>query len=96
MRYRRYVITPKSDGSVTVWSRGPIVALGSWLRLPLAIVFIGAAIAAMLQGQWSTGGFVLLIGALLLPNYAKAKKRAQTAANPASQRDARADYDDPN
>jgi hypothetical protein len=50
MRYRSYIVTPKPDGSVTVWSHGPIVALGSWLRLPLALVFIGTAIAAMVQG----------------------------------------------
>ena len=93
MRYRRYVVTPKSHGSVTIWSHGPIVALGSWLRLPLALVFIGTAIAAMVQGQWSTGGLALIVGALLLPNYAKARKRAQGAAEAAIQRDAHAAHD---
>ena len=88
MRYRRYVITPKTDGSVTVWGYGPIVALGSWLRLPLALGFIGTAIAAMVQGQRSSGGFALIVGALLLPNYAKARKRRQAEAKATSQRDA--------
>jgi hypothetical protein len=58
-------------------------------------VFIGTAIAAMVQGQWSTGGFALIVGALLMPNYAKMRKRAQAAAKAASQRDAHTDYDNP-
>ena len=71
MRYRRYIVTPKPDGSVTVWSHGPIVAIGSWLRLPLALV----------------------VGALLLPNYAKARKRSQGTAKAAIQRDAHTAHD---
>ncbi len=71
VRYRRYYPTQMPDGSVRVISTGPIVALGNWLRLPVALLFIGTSIAAMVQGEWSTAGFALLIGALILPNYAK-------------------------
>jgi hypothetical protein len=74
VRYRRYYPTQMPDGSVRVISTGPFVALGNWLRLPVALVFIGASIAAMVQGEWSVAGFSLLIGALILPNYAKRSK----------------------
>lgn len=75
MRYRRYYPTQMPDGSVRVVSTGPFVALGNWLRLPVALAFIGTAIAAAVQGDWSTGGFALLVGALMMPNYAKRAKR---------------------
>jgi hypothetical protein len=75
MRYRRYHATHMPDGSVRVVSTGPFVALGHWLRLPVALVFIATSIAAMVQGDWSTAGFALLVGALILPNYAKLKQR---------------------
>lgn len=77
MRYRRYYPTQMPDGSVRVVSTGPLIALGNWLRLPVALAFIGIAIAATVEGDWSTGGFALLIGALILPNYAKRAKRRQ-------------------
>lgn len=86
MRYRRYKATRNADGSVTVVSHGPFVALGTLLRLPVALVFIGTAIVAMVQGQWSTGGVALLIGAVILPNYAKRRKIAARDAGPPSPR----------
>lgn len=79
MKYRRYYPTKMPDGSVRVISTGSIVALGSWFRLPVALVFIVVSITEMVQGQWSAGGLALLIGAFMLPNYAKrAKRRAKT------------------
>lgn len=74
MRYRRVYVESKSDGSVVVVSHGPIVAFGRWLRLPVALVFIATSIAAMVRGDWSTGGVTLIIGALLLPNYSKQRR----------------------
>jgi hypothetical protein len=46
------------------------------MRLPLDLVFIGTSIALTVQGQWGAGGVSLLIGALVLPNYAKRRKIA--------------------
>ena len=81
IRYRRYYMTTKPDGSVRVISHGPLIAFGSSLRLPIALVLIGTAIAAMVQSQWSTGGLALIVGALLLPNYAKRRKAAAKNAS---------------
>jgi len=78
VRYRRYYPTQMPDGSVRVISTGPFVAFGNLLRLPVALVFIVGSIAAMVQGEWSAGGLSLLIGALILPNYAKRAKSNKT------------------
>lgn len=75
VRYRRFYPAQMPNGSVRVISTGPLIALGNWLRLPVALVFIGAFIVAIVQGDWSAGGFALFIGALILPNYAKRAKR---------------------
>jgi hypothetical protein len=80
VRYRRYYPTQMPDGSVRVISTGPFVALGNWLRLPIALVFIGVSIAATVHGESAAGGLSLLIGALILPNYAKRAKRRNTTS----------------
>lgn len=46
------------------------------MRLPLALVFILTSVVLTVQGQWGAGGVSLLIGAIILPNYAKRRRIA--------------------
>lgn len=74
---RTYSTTRNADGSVTVESHGPLARLWLATRLVWAVVFIAATIALAVQGQWGTGGFALIVGAMLLPS---AKKWRRTGA----------------
>ena len=52
------------------------------MRLALALVFIGTSVVLTVQGQWGAGGLSLLIGAVILPNYAKRQKMPGKGAGP--------------
>lgn len=71
---RTYRTTQNADGSVTVESHGPLARLWLATRLVWAIVFIAAAIALAVEGQWGTGGFAFIVGAILLPSAKKWRK----------------------
>ena len=81
MRYRRYYVTPKPDGSVRVISHGPIVALGRllvpvWLSM-LAIGFFWQ----LFVGHFATAGVFLLLFGIFMPNLAKRRRAAAKDAS---------------
>jgi len=83
MRYRRYYLDQKSDGSVRVISHGPIIGFYRTLFPFLYLCLIIGFFINLFQGYWQTAGvFILLIG-ICTPNLAKRRKAtAQDASKP--------------
>jgi hypothetical protein len=77
MRYRRYYVTPKSDGSVRVVSHGTIIGAYRAILPFLLVLLIVGFLMNLVHGYWQTCGvFVLLIGRFM-PNLTK--RRGLTA-----------------
>jgi len=79
---RTYWTTQNADGSTTVESQGPVGRAWRAGRIVWALIFILTAIIAATQGAWSTSGIALIIGALILPNFAKHRKAASEGGMP--------------
>jgi hypothetical protein len=73
---RTYRTAQNAGGSVTVESHGPMSRAWRVGRVAWALIFFFAAVICWAQGQWSAGGFALLVGAIVLPNYAKRRRPA--------------------
>jgi len=81
MRYRRYYVTSKSDGSVRVVSHGPIVALGRLIFPFFYLLLIIGFFVNLFQGYWQTAGVFILVIGICTPNLAKRRKAAAKDAS---------------
>lgn len=76
MRYARYYTKRNRDGSRSVLRLGPVsgVAATGAGRIFL-MCFVGAAgVLALFKGEFGAFGILLLLFALMMPNYAKRRK----------------------
>jgi hypothetical protein len=80
MRYRRVYVNRESDGSVSVWSHGPVIGVlrivfGVWL-----VMIAAAGLLALFTGNFAAFGALLLLFAICMPNYAKRRRLEAKAA----------------
>ena len=80
MGYRRVYVSQKGDGSVSVWSHGPVIGVlrilsGGWLAMIAA-----AGLLALFTGNFAAFGALLLLFAIAMPNYAKRRRLREKGA----------------
>jgi hypothetical protein len=67
MSYRRVYVDAKSEGSVSLWSHGPVIGVLRILSAGWLAVIAAAALWALFSGNFAAFGALFLLFAIAMP-----------------------------